>query len=130
MFGIYIHDTMAEPYAIEIIHGIKTVETRTRDVLGRFIGQRVAVVRTCAGRKAQVVGTVKLVGKTFLTEIELDLIRDQTCIPRGSKYDCHNKGKWCYTLAEPERTNNKLLSDYKIICRTMSWVEYEENGNE
>ena len=53
-------------------------------------------------------------------------MRKETCIPPASKFDCNGRGKWGYRLAHPEPCEHKLLSDHKIIRRTMSWVEYEE----
>jgi hypothetical protein len=126
MIGIYVHDTSGTPYAEAIVGGYKTIETRNRNVLGQFIGQRVAVVRTKAGHKAEIIGTVRIVNGRFLTESELDAMRNQTCIPPGSKFDCHGRGKWGYRLAHPEPCEPQLLSDHKIVHRTMSWVEYEE----
>ena len=120
--AIYVHDTKATPYAEAIVKGLKPIETRTRNVLERFVKSRVLVIRTRSGHKAEVIGSVVIDKVRFHTAQEMDALRDKTLIPPGSKYDCQDgKGKWCYYLTDPVEFDKPIpLSDYKVITRNMS----------
>lgn len=122
MGAIYVHDTKAEPYATQIVKGIKTIETRTRDVLGRFVGKRVLVIRTRSGHEAEVIGVVTIVSKTWLTADALVEHAEQTCIPAGSKYECKSGGKWCYFLRAPIEYCPIPLSELNVIHKTRSFA--------
>lgn len=121
--AMYVHDTKETPYALQIVQGIKPIETRTRNVLKRFVGERVLVIRTRSGHPADVVGEVTMVNARFYTAAELDAMRNLTRIPEGSKYDCTGGGKWCYWLADAVQYDEPIpLADYQIITRTMSYA--------
>ena len=120
--AIYVHDTKATPYAVQIVKGQKTIETRTRNVLERFVKSRVLVIRTRSGHKAEVIGSVVIDKVRFHTAREMEAMRDQTLIPTGSKFDCQDgKGKWCYYLTDPEEyAVPQPLTDYNVVTRNMS----------
>ena len=121
--AIYVHDTKETPYAMQIVRGEKPVETRTRNVLKRFVGERVLVIRTRSGHPADVVGEATIMNSRFYTAAELDAMRNLTMIPKGSKYDCTGGGKWCYWLADAVRYAEPVpLSKYEIVSRTMSYA--------
>lgn len=121
--AIYVRQTKAIPYADDIISGIKTIETRNRNTLGRFVGQRVFIIKTCAGHKATVIGDVTITGAAYHTAQELDALRDQTMIPKDSKFDCKGNGKWCYTLSDPTPTVEPLELDcFPVVYKTRSFA--------
>lgn len=121
--GIYVHDTHCTPYATAIAQGIKPIETRTRDVLGRFVGEKVLIIRTRNGHPADVVGQAVIASKRFYSASELDDMRDQTLIPPGSKYDCQGRGKWGYTMTDQILYSTPIpLSAYTIISKTRSYA--------
>ena len=121
--AMYVHDTKETPYAMQIVQNLKPIETRTRNVLKRFVGERVLVIRTRSGHPADVVGEATMVNARFYTAAELDAMRNLTRIPEGSKYDCAGGGKWCYWLADAVQYDEPIpLSDYEIITRTMSYA--------
>lgn len=123
MPAIYVHDTKETPYALQIVKGEKPIETRSRNVLKRFVGERVLVIRTRAGHKAEVIGAVTISCSGWLDAYALDEQRNLTLIPKGSKYDCKQGGKWCYWLKNPTEYEKPCpLSDYEIITRTMSYA--------
>lgn len=125
--AIYVHSSTGIPYAEAIVRGAKPIETRNRDVLARFVGQRVLIIRTRNGKPSDVVGSAFIASKAFRTAQELDAMRDQTLIPPGSKFDCHGKGKWCYTLKwSSEYPHPVPLSAYSISSKTRSWAMLEE----
>lgn len=123
MPAIYVHDTKGTPYALQIVKGEKPIETRTRNVLKRFVGERVLVIRTRAGHKAEVIGEVTISCAGWLDAYALDEQRNLTLIPKGSKFDCKKGGKWCYWLKNPTEYDKPVpLSDYEIITRNMSYA--------
>ena len=123
--GIYIHQTKAVPYADDIIRGRKTLETRTRNTLGRFVGQRVFIIRTRSGHEPDVIGTVFIAGCAYRSAEWLDGMRNRTLIPPGSKFDCHGKGKWCYTLTCPVGFDPIPLKYFKVTNRTQTYASLE-----
>lgn len=116
---IYVHDTAAAPYAIQIVNGLKTIETRSRDTLRRFIGSRVLIARTRSGHAADIVGAVTIENSAFCSAAMLDSMRDLTRIPAGSVYDCRGPGKYCYSLSRPAALKNPVkLSDLHVVKRS------------
>ena len=121
--AMYVHDTKETPYAVQIVKGLKPIETRTKNVLERFVKSRVLVIRTRSGHKAEVIGSAVIDKVYFHTPQEMEALRDKTLIPPGSKFDCHGKGKWCYYLTDPEEyAVPQPLTDYNVIQRTMSYA--------
>lgn len=121
--AIYVHETRATPYATAIASALKPIETRTRDVLGRFVGQKVLIIRTRDGHPADVVGSAVIASKRFYIAQELDAMRDLTLIPPGSKYDCHGRGKWGYTMTDAVLFSSPIpLSAYNVDRKTRSWA--------
>jgi hypothetical protein len=119
----YVHETRATPYATAIASALKPIETRTRDVLGRFVGQKVLIIRTRDGHPADVVGSAVIASKRFYSVQELDDMRNQTLIPPGSKYDCNGRGKWGYTMTDTVLFSSPIpLSAYTIERKTRSWA--------
>lgn len=123
MPAIYVHDTKETPYALWIVKGEKPIETRSRNVLGKFVGERILIIRTRSGHPAEVIGEASMINSRFYTNAELDAMRNLTLIPKGSKYDCTGKGKWCYWLANVTEYEKPIpLTDYEIITRNMSYA--------
>lgn len=121
--AIYVHDTKETPYALWIVKGEKPLETRSRNVLGKFVGERILVIRTRSGHPAEVIGEASMINSRFYTNAELDAMRNLTLIPKGSKYDCTGKGKWCYWLANVTEYEKPIpLSEYEVLSRNMSYA--------
>ena len=130
MYAIYIHDTKLEPYTELIMSGAKTIETRNRDSLRQLIGQRVGIIRTRAGHKAELVGAVTIYGKSYQDSIGLDQLRDRTKIPKDSKYN-NERGKWCYFLRNPARLEQPIeLSALPVVKRNMSYAVISFKGGQ
>ena len=101
MFAIYVRSTRAIRYAIALTHGYKAMETRTRNVLKRLIGQRVAVIETGRG-KAAIVGYLNIDSCDYIEKERFDKMHMFHCVPSGSKYDCKKgSGKYCYWVSDP-----------------------------
>ena len=127
--AIYVHDTKETPYAMQIVLGDKRIETRTRNVLRRFVGERVLVIRTRSGHKAEVVGEVTISSGGWLEARTLDENRHLTLIPEGSKFDCKSGGKWGYWLTSPIQYAVPVpLSEYTVITRNMSYAIIQKSN--
>ena len=121
--AIYIHETRKTPYATDVAAGRKPIETRTRDVLGRFLGEKVLIIRTRSGHPSEVSGQAVISEKRFCSAAELDAMRDLTLIPAGTEYDCRSVGKWCYTMKDAVLYSKPIpLSAYTIISKTRSYA--------
>ena len=110
IYGIYINEDEI-PFATLIAEGKKEVETRTRDMLGKLVGERVALISTGKNKWPMIVGLATITAKQFVPDHLLDTQegRKITCIPKGSKYDKYSYskkaqcyGKWCYVMRWPE----------------------------
>ena len=102
--GINVNQDGNNKYADKIVDGEKTLETRTSDSLRPFVGQRVAIVRTGQG-PAMAIGEVTI-GKPIVvsTQKQFDKYRDQTLIPKDSKFDIvPGVVKYLYPMTNPVR---------------------------
>lgn len=124
MKGMFVNSNGCIPYAECIVAGAKTIETRNRNMLRQLVGERVAVVRTKRGKNPTIVGDVLILSGMFLTEREMEEVRDKTLIPPGSKYDCHGRGKWCYFLGDARKCEPYPLPA-DAVRHGISWVEFE-----
>lgn len=120
--AIYVRNTKEAKYADYIVGKLKPVETRTRDVLGHFVGQRVLVIRTEAGKKPMIIGSAFVKEKAFRTAEQLDYIRDLTMIPKGSEFDASQGGKWCYYLNDAVEYEPFPLERLEVEKRTRSFA--------
>lgn len=121
--AIYVRQSRSESYAEWIVTGRKTIETRSRDVLKRFVGLRVLIIRTGNGRPAEIIGSVRICGKTFCPASDFAMCRNETLIPPGSSYDCHGTGKWFYYLHDPVIwADPRPLSTFNVERKTRSFA--------
>ena len=124
MYGIFVNGD-GVPYARAIAGGYKPIETRSRDMLRPLIGQRVDVIETGRHHRPRIVGRVTITGAEFIPAELFDSYRELTLIPPGSRYDCHGRGKWFYSLADAEAcAPRELPAD--AIRHGRSWAEYRE----
>lgn len=123
MKAIYVNSDGID-YAAAIVEAYKAIETRTRDVLKKLVGERVAIVRTHKRKKPEVIGYVTIIKKTFAFKESFDALFDKHCVPAGSKYDCKpDGGKWLYWLADAERCEPFQLPQ-NIVRHGRSWCEF------
>ena len=111
------------PYADAIAAGIKPVETRSRDMLRRLMGERVAIVKTVRGKRPAVVGFCDIVRADFCPLSAWDRVRDIALIPPGSAFDCKGRGKWCYWIENAERVKPYPLPE-NAVRHGRSWCEF------
>lgn len=124
VFGIFVNSDGCVPYADAIVSGIKPIETRGKDVLWRLDGCRVAVVKTRRGKNPTIVGYVTINGRMFCESKYWESYRSATLIPKGSKYDCHGKGKWLYYLENPQKCEPYALPK-DAVRHGRSWCEFQ-----
>ena len=101
MFGFFVENTRYTPFAFLIAAGVKTIETRNKNMLKALIGKRVAIVQTGNG-KPVVIGYVDITSAYFCAAADFRKYFNKHLVPAGSKYDCTTKGKWFYSLENPE----------------------------
>jgi predicted transcriptional regulator len=118
--GINVNQDGNNKYADKIIDGEKTYETRDSDSLKKFWvnGERVAIVKTGEGQ-AKAIGEVTI-GKPIIvtTKKEFDKYRDETLVPKGSKFDIKEGGvKYLYPIINPERYDSEFNVGSGIVSR-------------
>lgn len=112
-------------YAKAIVYGYKTIETRSRDMLGKLVGERVAVIRTRHGKKPMVIGYVTIGYRYYEDNLDdLDRLRIDTLIQPGGKYD--GKPRWLYSLykAEALPRNEWYPLPENAVRHGRSWAEW------
>lgn len=91
------------PFVDAIISNRKHYETRTRNTLGRFLGEPVLIAETRHGRKP-VVKAMAMIDQivSVSTKEAWDEYLDMAAIPAGSSYDWQpdTKIKWLYRLKD------------------------------
>lgn len=123
MYGIFVNEDGGVPYAAAIVQGLKTVETRNRNMLKRLVGERVAVIRTRRNSRPTIVGYVDIVRDEFCPVTLFEMYRDETLIPPGSSRDVRGRGKWFYRLANAEQADPCPLPS-NAVRHGRSWCEF------
>ena len=120
---IFINCT-AQSFVDDIMGGLKQYETRTRNTLGRFIGERVLLAETGHGRPLVKCSAVIDQVISVHTREAWEEYLEASWIPVGSKYDWQpdTKVKWLYHL-----TNVKPVVPFRLgpDCRRHGrvWAE-------
>jgi len=109
-------------YAFGLVSGIKTIETRSRDMLRACVGDRVAVVYT-GGKAPVIVGYVTITRKSFCTAEEFPEHYEEHLVTPGSKFDCKGAGKWFYYCDAPETCDPYILPK-TAVRHGRSWCEF------
>lgn len=121
--GMFVNEDGGVRYAWAIVHGNKKAETRTRDMLKRLVGQRVAVIRTRRGKNPEVVGFVTITRKEFVKKEDFAGLFNLHLVPPGSGRDCTRSGKWFYYLEDPEPCDPYPLPA-DAVRHGRSWCEF------
>ena len=125
MVGIFVNENGGIRYASLIVNGLKPVETRSRNMLGKLLGYRVAIVRTCRGKNPVVIGYATIDRAEWYCQkiCNSEEMRKYTCIPEGSAYDAGPKGKWFYWMKDPEVCEPYPLPE-NAVRHGRSWCEF------
>ena len=116
--GINVNQDGNNKYADKIVDGEKTLETRASDSLRPYVGKRVAIVRTGEG-PAKAIGAVTI-GEPIkvTTQKQFDKYRDQSLVPKDSKFDIAPGGvKYLYPLENPVRYETERDVGQGIVAR-------------
>ena len=124
MIGIFVNQIGGVPYALAIVMGYKPIETRSRNMLRKCVGHRVAIIQTRRGRSPLVIGYATISSASFQTGAWLDANRELTLIPAGSLYDNQGRGKWCYQMENPEACQPYDLPS-NAVRHGRSWCEFQ-----
>lgn len=123
MYGFFVNENTI-PFAALLTLGMKTMETRNRDMLKALVGERVAVISTRRGRKPWIVGYVTITGKHFCDHDEFDQYYNQHFVEPGSKYAPKpGRGKWLYFVEDADRCYPKDLPE-NAIRHGRAWCEF------
>lgn len=114
------------PFIWHIITGTKKYETRTRNTLGRFLGERVLLVETGHGKPiVRCSAVIDRIVEVHTEDAWLPYIMDAD-ISNGSEYDWQpdTKKKVLYHLTDVHQVEPFPLPD---SCRRHGrvWAEYE-----
>jgi len=122
-YGIYVSNERRTPWAGWIVSGLKEIETRNKNMLGKLVGERVAVIAT-GNHPPLIVGYVTITSALHVGKDLFDRrFRKYTMIEKGDRYDCTEKGKWLYYLSDAEACNPMALPE-NIIRHGRSYVEF------
>lgn len=114
MYGIFVNENGCVHYARLIVQGCKPIETRSRNMLGSLVGERVAIIRTRRNKKPTVLGYATIARTEFVDSVAFEALRDKTLIPPGSAYDVKGRGKWCYYMEDPQECEPYELPTNRI----------------
>ena len=124
MFGIFVNESGGVAYAAAIVSGYKTIETRSRNMLRRLVGERVAVIKTRNGKKPLIVGYVDIVAASWCSKESFRQYENFHLVPSGSRYDADKRGKWFYHLENPERLEKPIPIPDGAIYHGRSYCEF------
>ena len=119
MKAVFVNQTNCSRYADLIASGIKTIETRSRNMLSALVGERVAIVRTVSGKNPLVIGYVDMVVSVHSDKPAADCY-ESTFVPEGSKFAGN---RWFYLLRNAERCQPYALPE-NAIRHGRSWCEF------
>lgn len=110
----------------KILNHQKLFETRTRNMLGRFLGERIALAKTGVGLHPMIMGYAtidEIISVSTFSQWEV--YRKYTCIPYGSDYDWKDttKVKWLYHLTDIEECEPFIPKLGRRHGRV--WAEYD-----
>lgn len=120
--GIFVRNDGPVPYADKIVDGEKTIETRSRNVLGKLVGHPVVIIATGRGEKPMCIGSAWMTAVCKGSEEDLDRLRGDTLIPAGDKYDTGSR--WCYLMDSPRRFKTPIPLPENAVRHGRSWAEW------
>lgn len=128
IYGVFIN-SRGRDYAGIIAAGIKTIETRYKNMLRELIGGQVAIVRTGCGQPV-VIGYVTISAAGFCPADQFDNYRGRTFISPGDPFDIKpgKAGKWFYYLDNAERCKPYPLPE-NAKRHGRSYCKFEKGDN-
>ena len=114
------------PFIDDIMNGSKKYETRTRDTLSRFWGERVLLAET--GKGKPIVRCSAIIGPTYMVTRQADWedrFRKDACVAPGSTYDWkpETKVKYLYKLIDVQPVQDPFIPP-EGVRHGRVWMEY------
>lgn len=127
MYGIFVNERGAGRYATWLANGSKTIETRSRDMLRKLVGKRVAIVKTHRNTVPfcgpVVIGYVTITREWFCPAADFQQYFRQHLVQPGTAYDASGRGKWFYFCADAEMCEPYPLPR-DAVRHGRSWCEF------
>ena len=120
--GIFVRNDGPAPYADKIVDGEKTIETRSRNVLGKLVGHPVVIIATGRGKKPMCIGSAWMTAVCKGSAEDLERLRGDTLIPAGDEYDTGSR--WCYLMDNPHRFKTPIPLPENAVRHGRSWCEW------
>lgn len=122
MIGINVNSRTI-PFADLIIDGRKLYESRATNSLRPWIGQRVAIVKTGAG-KARAVGAVTIGPPIIVNCDEFRALENVHLVPENSEFDIQPGGvKFLYPMIAAEKFETALPVARGIVARQVLFTD-------
>lgn len=114
------------PFMADIGALLKTLETRSRDMLSRFVGQRVILAETRQGGYLALYSVVIRSARDIRSREQWEALRPLHRVPVGNIYDWKpgTRVKWVYELSGLRRLHPFLVPEGVRHGRT--WMEYNK----
>ena len=129
MTSVIFINCKKEPFVDDIICYLKEYETRNRNTLGRFLGERILIAET--GKGAPLVKCSAVIDECIevYTREQWDEYLELTWVPIGSSYDWQpdTKKKVLYHLSDIRQVTPFRLP-YSAKRHGRVWAEYEEEA--
>ena len=104
-------------YADLIMSGEKKLETRDTDSLRPYVGQRIGIAKTGAG-KAKAIGSVEIGEPIVADEKLFRQLQDQHLVPPGTDFDIKpGSVKYLYPVSNPQRFDAPKDVGHGIVAR-------------
>lgn len=118
-------NSSSAPFMTEIGAGLKTLETRSRNTLGRFVGKRVMLAETKQGGYLAMYTAIIRAAHRIDSPEAWEALRPLHRVPVGSKYDWKpdTRVKWAYEITSLRRLCPFRVPEGRRHGRV--WMEYE-----
>ena len=124
--GIFVNNDGPIAWATLLVFGLKTIETRSRNMLGKLVGQRVAIIATSRKHPPVILGHVTITEAFYCNAGDFPNYYEQHRVPEGSAFSPKaGKGKWCYVCKDAKPDGIKYLPK-NAIRHGLSWCEWIE----
>ena len=113
------------PFVQWIMDRMKVYETRSRNMLGPLVGQRVLLSETGNGRPIVRCSAVIRAARKVEHRGVWNLLRDSHCVPAGSTYDWTHatQCKWLYFLGDVQPVSDPF-NPPEDVRHGRVWMEY------
>ena len=119
-------NSSSSPFMDDIGALRKRLETRSRNMLGRFCGQRVILAETRQGGYMAMYSVVIRSARAIRSRDEWNALRPLHCVPIDNDYDWKpgTRVKWVYEITGLRRLHPFLVPEGVRHGRT--WMEYNK----